>query len=232
MFDLQIPYAAGSGSRTYAGPERRSAASLAWRWLAAALDEIDYGVMLVDDELQLLHLNNAARRELDEAHPLMVQGRGLQARHVRDVPALQAGLDGSLRGLRRMLAIGEEGHEVTISVVPLPPIGADARRATLVMLGKREVCGELAVQGFARTHGLTPGETRVLAALCRGVPPTAIAEAHGVAISTVRSQIGSIRSKTGASSIRELVRQAAALPPLMTVLRAAPASNDGSALIA
>lgn len=232
MFDLQIPLAAPSAARSYGGPERRNAASLAWRWLAAALDEIDYGVLLVDDELQILHINHAARRELDQAHPLMLQGRSLQARHARDLPALQDALDGSLRGLRRMLAIGEEGHEVTLSVVPLPTIGADARRATLVMLGKREVCGELAVQGFARTHRLTPGETRVLAALCRGVPPTAIADSHGVAISTVRSQIGSIRGKTGASSIRELVRQAAALPPLMTVLRAVPASNDGSVLSA
>lgn len=231
MFDLQIPPTAHP-TRAYGGPERRNAASLAWRWLAAALDEIDYGMLLVDDALQALHVNSAARRELDAAHPLMLQGRSLQARHPRDVPALQGALDGSQRGLRRMLAIGEEGHEVTISVVPLPTIGADARRATLVMLGKREVCGELAVQGFARTHGLTPGETRVLAALCRGVPPTSIAASHGVAISTVRSQIGSIRAKTGASSIRELVRQAAALPPLMTVLRAGPASNDGSALYA
>jgi DNA-binding CsgD family transcriptional regulator len=232
MFDLQIPLAGPSATRVYNGPERRNAASLAWRWLAAALDEIDYGVLLVDDELQLLHVNHAARRELDEAHPLMLQGRSLQPRHPRDLPDLQHALDGSLRGLRRMIAIGDEGHEVTISVVPLPTIGADARRATLVMLGRREVCGELAVQGFARTHGLTPGETRVLAALCRGVPPTTIAGHHGVAISTVRSQIGSIRGKTGASSIRELVRQAAALPPLMTVLRGLPASNDGSALIA
>jgi DNA-binding CsgD family transcriptional regulator len=232
MFDLQIPIAASAAARGYGGPERRNATSLAWRWLAAALDEIDYGMLLVDDDLQLLHANHAARRELDAAHPLMLQGRSLQARHPRDLPDLQLALDGALRGLRRMIALGEEGHEVTISVVPLPTIGADARRATLVMLGRREVCGELAVQGFARTHGLTPGEARVLAALCRGVPPTEIADDHGVAISTVRSQIGSIRAKTGASSIRELVRQAAALPPLMTVLRAVTASNDGAALIA
>lgn len=232
MIDPQHPLGSAPGSRPYAGPERRNGASLAWRWLSATLDEIDYGLLLVGDDLQVVHVNHVARAELDDAHPLALEGRSLQARHPRDMPALQAALDGALRGLRRMLSLGEEGHEVAISVVPLPVLGSDARRATLVMLGKREVCSELAVQGFARANGLTPGEARVLVALCRGVPPTEIAREHGVAISTVRSQIGSIRAKTGSASIRELVRQAAALPPLMTVLRAGPASNDGSALTA
>jgi hypothetical protein len=36
----------------------------------------------------------------------------------------------------------------------------------------------------------------------------------------VRSQIGSIRTKTGANGIRELVRQVAVLPPLVNALHA------------
>jgi len=35
----------------------------------------------------------------------------------------------------------------------------------------------------------------------------------------VRTQIGSIRAKTGAASIAELVRQVAVLPPLVGALR-------------
>jgi hypothetical protein len=35
----------------------------------------------------------------------------------------------------------------------------------------------------------------------------------------VRSQIGSVRQKTGSSSIRALVRQVAVLPPVKGVLR-------------
>ena len=44
-------------------------------------------------------------------------------------------------------------------------------------------------------------------------------EAQGVALSTVRTQINSIRAKTGAASIRALVRQVAVLPPLVSALR-------------
>ena len=51
-----------------------------------------------------------------------------------------------------------------------------------------------------------------------------VAAQLGVGIATVRSQIGSIRQKTGADSIRSLVRQVAVLPPLMGVLRHAMAA--------
>jgi ribosomal protein S19 len=42
-----------------------------------------------------------------------------------------------------------------------------------------------------------------------------------VALSTIRSQLGAIRAKTGAASIRTLVRQVAVLPPLVGALRGA-----------
>jgi DNA-binding CsgD family transcriptional regulator len=51
------------------------------------------------------------------------------------------------------------------------------------------------------------------------MPPGEIASELGVAISTVRTQIGNLRLKTGAQSIRALVRQVAVLPPLMGALR-------------
>jgi DNA-binding CsgD family transcriptional regulator len=229
MFDLLTrvanePAAHGteplSGCAHYRGPERRTASSMGWRWLAAALDEIDYGMLLLDEDALLLHVNQAARAELDAEHPLQLLGRELRARDPRDVQPLHAALHDALRrGLRKLLTLGRGAGQVGVSVVPLGALGHDERGATLVILGKRQVGAELALQGFARSHGLTPGETRVLAALCRGEPPAEIAATHGVAICTVRSQIGSIRQKTGAPSIRALMRQVAVLPPLMGVLR-------------
>jgi DNA-binding CsgD family transcriptional regulator len=221
------PAHATSAGAAYGGPERRSATTApAWRWLAAALDEIDYGMLLLDADAQLLHVNHAAHADLDREHPLQLLGRELRARHARDVAPLHAALDAALRrGLRRLLTLGPERDEVSLSVVPLGAIEPDGRRVTLVMLGKRRVCGELAVQAFARSHHLTPGETRVLVALCEGLRPIAAAAQHGVAISTVRTQIGSIRAKTRTGSIRELVQKVAALPPLLGVLRGGAAGT-------
>jgi DNA-binding CsgD family transcriptional regulator len=75
------------------------------------------------------------------------------------------------------------------------------------------------VQSFALAHRLTPAETGVLQGLCGGRSPLEIAHAQCVAISTVRTQISSIRAKTGADSIRDLVQQVATLPPLVSALR-------------
>jgi DNA-binding CsgD family transcriptional regulator len=187
-------------------------------WPAAALDEIDYGLILLDGEDRVAHINHAGRAELDSGHPLQLNGRTLQPARPQDAAALREALAAARqRGLRRLISLGTGSHRTNVSVVPLPtPVDPGA---TLLMLGKRNVCEPLSVHGFARCHGLTAAETRVLIELCEGTPPCEIASGLGVAISTVRTQIGNVRLKTGAASIRALVRQVAVLPPLMGVLR-------------
>lgn len=209
-------------SRLYGGPERRTSSAVLWRWMSATLDEIDYGMLLLCDETQVVHANHAARAELRDAdHPLQWQEGALHARRPQDAVALSAALSSAAhRGLRRLLTLGADEQRMSISVVPLAALDGDHAGATLVILGKRAVCETLSVEGFARSHGLTPAETRVLVALCKGAQPSDTAAQLGVRVSTVRSQIGSIRLKTGAPSIRALVRQVAVLPPLMGVLRA------------
>lgn len=208
----------------YAGPERRAQRD----WLAATLDELDYGMLLLADEGYVLHVNHAARLELDGAHPLQLVGRELRARHPHDVVALHTALQNAAqRGLRKLLTLGDGAHRACVSVVPIGAGQATGEATTLLMLSKRQMCESLSVQGFARSHGLTPAETRVLVALCQGTPPADVAAELGVGIATVRSQIGAIRQKTGAESIRALVQQVAVLPPLMGVLRQALAHDGG-----
>ena len=190
-----------------------------WQWLAGALDELDYGIVVLFEGTSIVHINDAAQVELDELHPLQRVGNDLRARLARDVaPLHEAVTAAASRGMRRLLTLGEEAHRTSVSVVPLESAD-DGPRAVLIVLGKREVCESLSVQGFARSHKLTGAEVRVLRELCSGVPPAQIAVLLGVAISTVRSQIGSMRAKTGAESIRALVRQVAVLPPVKGVLR-------------
>ena len=192
------------------------------RWYELMLDEIDYGVLLLDADAHVLHLNHAARCELDAQHPLQLQGRQLRGRDAADTARLQDALQAATqRGLRRLLMLGQDAHRVALSVVPLRTGGSDGSTATQLSLGKRQMCGGLGVQWFARSHGLTLAETRVLEALSEGLHPSDIATRYGVGISTIRSQIGSIRLKTRSDSIGALVRQVAVLPPLVGALRTA-----------
>jgi DNA-binding CsgD family transcriptional regulator len=212
-------YRIAAGDRPVQGASSQAVPQAAWHWLAAALDELDYGIVLLFDGAHVVHINDAARVELDDRHPLELAGGELRARLARVVaPLHEAVSDASLRGMRRLLTVGSHAERASVSVVPLEAADAGPR-AVLVVLGKRAVCESLSVQGFARGYGLTSAETRVLVALCNGVPPAQIAVELGVAISTVRSQIGSMRLKTGAESIRALVRQVAVLPPVKGALR-------------
>lgn len=222
-----------------AGQDLAEAPSSAWRardmsphgaasmaaplMLAHLLDEVDYGMLLLNADMQVLYRNHAARSELDGDHPLQMVGGGLRALRAEDILPLSDALAGARRGLRRLLVLGDGEDQVTVSVVPLS--GADRCDAalrgtqTLLVLGKRQVCGRLSLQGFARCANLTPAETRVLELLCSGVRPSQISKLQNVAVSTIRTQIGSIRAKTGSTSINALVRQVALLPPMVGALR-------------
>lgn len=184
------------------------------RLLARTLDEVDYGIVLLGAEGEVLHLNNRARELLAGELPLQLLGRRLRARDERDAGLLHDALrDAAGRGLRRLLAFGDDEARQLAALVPVEP-GVAA-----LLLGRTRVCEELSIQGFARAHALTGAETRVLAALGRGVAPSAIARDQGVKLSTVRTQIGALRDKTGAGSITALVRMVAALPPMLGALR-------------
>jgi len=228
MFDQLSSFVAQPETPVNPGATPTPAAPLAGSmpWLAAVLDEIDYGLVLLDADANVVHLNQAAHVELDGTHPLRRDGRAICSRRSEDGPALAAAFDAARRGLRRMLALGDSARRANVAVVPLTGTHGTSG-ATLLMLGKREVCETLSVQGFARCHRLTSAETRVLVELCRGTPPGEIANELGVAISTVRTQIGNVRLKTGAASIRALVRQVAVLPPLVSVLRHSAGALQG-----
>lgn len=214
--------ASASRPRAYAGPERRGAASLQHRRLAQMLDTLDYGMLLINEALAVAHINKAARRDMDDRHPLQWVGGQLQARLAQDQQPLRDALVGATqRGLRRLLQLGDAQLRVSVAVVPLPALGADEQPGAAVLLGKRQVCEELTVEWFARAHGLTMAETTVIKGLCADLTPNEIAARQGVGLATIRTQIGSIRVKTGANSIRALVRQVALLPPLVSALQGA-----------
>lgn len=184
------------------------------RLLARALDELDYGIALLDADCNVLHINHRARRTIEGPHALQLCGMQLRARDPRDLIPLQDALvAAALRGLRTLLKIGEGELRQVAALVPVD------HGVAALLLGKDRVCEDLSIQCFARAHALTSAETRVLAALGMGVRPSDIAREQGVKLSTVRTQIGAIREKTGAESITALVRLVASLPPMVGALR-------------
>lgn len=204
--------------------EAVSAGSLGTAWLEPVLDQMDYGIVVLIDG-HAVCVNRAARRQLAEPGCPLCWHRGrLNTLQVGDEAAWQAALKaGEVGGRRQILTLRGEYHDLPLAVVPVD--GSErgvARRALLVTMGKREVCSELTTHWFSREHRLTPAESRVLSDLIAGHPPREIAQRNGVALSTVRTQIAALRDKTATRGIRELLRAAATLPPVMPVVPAAP----------
>jgi DNA-binding NarL/FixJ family response regulator len=116
-----------------------------------------------------------------------------------------------------LLKQGEQ--ELSMAFVPLShPLEFDAP-SVLVLLSRQNACDNLALRMYARAQNLSPSEESVLIALCRGLSIPDIAGEHGVAESTVRSQIKALREKTGCSSIRNMMQRVHSLPPVVPALR-------------
>lgn len=213
--DAQQPGAAGCETMDSIG----AIGSIGARWLVRMLDVVDYGMLMVEDGIRVAFANQLARAELAEQHPLYLVGSELRARGERDMATLRQALSGAAcRGTQTMVTLTDPaGAGVVVSVVPLREPGSGA--AVLLVFGKRRVCDDLSSDVFGRQHALTAAETRVLKLLCAGRRPRAIAAALGVTLNTVRTQISSIRFKTGSRDIGDVVHRVARLPPLACLVR-------------
>ena len=106
--------------------------------------------------------------------------------------------------------------DIRLIRVPLPIEGAippDARRPTIaLMIHDPAGLDTLDLEGFAKTHGLTPAEARVIKLLLEHTSLPPVARELGVTINTARSQLRSILGKTGTRRQAELVRMLMSWP--------------------
>jgi DNA-binding CsgD family transcriptional regulator len=203
----------------YLGPERRAAAAVMTHWLARMLDEMDHGMVLVTPAGALRHANQPARSELAGGTSLRLLAGGVHTTLREQQGTFTCALAEAGRGRRRLLTLGCHGHALPVAVVPMADDARSGQPLVLLVFGKRQNCEALTVDFFARTQGLTGAEARVLQALCKGLRPKDMARQFDVAVTTVRTQIMSIRSKTQTASIRALVSQVTALPPITLAMK-------------
>ncbi len=190
--------------------------------LMRVLDEIDYAMVVVTVSGALRYSNQLALQELQGNGPLGLVHGQLRGHLPSDHCQLQLALADTVRGRRRLVTLGRNGSSTTVAVLPMPGGNDDddsGETLALLTFGKRQACETLTLDFFARSQGLTGAEGRVLQALCNGAKPKEIASACGVAISTVRSHICSIRVKTQTANIRELVDRVAMLPPMTPAVK-------------
>lgn len=195
-------------------------AQLGSEGLQALLDELDGGVLVCQSDGTLLLANDAARRQLHRggALQLLTEGRLLPGHDDLRESWLQALAAGQQGRRRQLLQLRErDGRPLLASVIGLPSVPA-----VLVLLGRRQSDPVLAVQMIGGLYGLTTAEQQVLDGLLAGRRIEALAAERGVKVSTLRTQVASLRAKMGASRIEDLLRIVGELPPIMGALRSPP----------
>ena len=196
------------------------------------------------DTGQLVYANRLAQSALHPASTqptgLTVANGRVCARQSGHDQELAHALARSKARLRGLLSLVGGASETTVAVVPLDipmdmPWDAQASHTTaatapssssiissnppqpqyaMLVFAKQRLCDTTSITLFAHEKGLTGAEGQVLARVCEGMRPQQIAVRQGVQISTVRTQLRSIRQKTASDSVRELVDMVSVLPPL------------------
>lgn len=198
--------------------------------LARMADLLAWPLMLIDEHGALRHANRAARHLLQAGKPLrLLPNQQLQpaapawrAEFAGALEAAALGQPGVLRWPGRPL--GFQGTLQALNELnELNELNRPAdrgARTTLLLLALAPASGftpDLAAYGAA--HGLTAAEQRVLSLLARGRNAAQVAADAGVAVSTARSHITSLRRKTGHTSVAALLLDLNRLPPMLGVAR-------------
>jgi DNA-binding CsgD family transcriptional regulator len=198
---------------------RREPAALQAAVLMCMLDEIDYGLMVLGADAQILLENQAARLELGGEQFVRRRQDRLAPSSMRHGAKIEAALEDVRRGRRSLVTLSDSDGELALSFVPLhssaqPTAQIEGAPLALLILGKRDAVEVPKLQQYGHLHGLTGAERALLPAIIRGSSVKIIAEQQRVAVNTVRTQLASIRDKTGAKSLRTLAARLTSLPPI------------------
>ena len=202
--------------------EARVAEALAARdALASGLDRLADAAFIIDASRKIHFANAAAERLLAADARLRSAGGTLALAGGRQQAAFQAAVQqaAAKRVRSQFLALPANGAEAAeIAVCPLQESHALASPwrspRVLVMISTPRRDAAAIASRMRRLYHLTAAEARVLGLLALGRSVEEIAAQSGVRESTLRSQLKSIRAKTGVSRQAELVRLALGGIPL------------------
>ncbi|MEO5756583.1 MAG: helix-turn-helix transcriptional regulator [Mesorhizobium sp.] len=183
----------------------------------AALDATRSAVVLVAEDMSIVHANAAARAMLKAGDPILVV-RGKLALLRELVPnRLQAAVLAAARAEqelgRRGIGIAAKSRDGTALGVQVMPLekrslrgGLDRRAAVAVFIGDAAAPIEMPADAMRLLYELTPAEQRVFELVAAGHRTASIAQTLGIAPSTVRTHLLRVFEKTGRHTRAELVK--------------------------
>jgi DNA-binding CsgD family transcriptional regulator len=197
-------------------PTRKPTTSLLSQVLFRVFKAMACGAVLLDQNRRVVHINSRAESCLGDGIALRgghvcatdrVCDAAFQATLDRHLAPAKTGVSGK-RAQRDALGLKRQDRRPLI--VRVVPVEEEARSSfenasLLLILVDPEDCPEPSDGMLQQVFGLTKSEAKVANRLMCGDTLMGIAEAHGVEVGTVRSQVKSIFAKTQTSRQSELV---------------------------
>lgn len=185
--------------------------------LARALDGLAAAMFLLDAEGRVVHANAAGVVMLNDDDVLRANGGRASAVDPDDDLALR---EACLAATRGDAAIGSRGVALGMMsrggehhVAHVLPLASDTRRrampatASVALFVRKAEFGKVAApEAIAKAYRLTPSELRVLLAAVETGGTAEIAEALGIAETTVKFHLRSLFTKTGVNRQADLVK--------------------------
>jgi DNA-binding CsgD family transcriptional regulator len=183
------------------------------RALSATLDSFIAGVIVVGDRGRILYANAAARRMVSAREPVAAVNGTLSVHDTR-----------ANRELARAIAIARTDEAIGSNGIGVALRGSEPAIAHVLPLACGDLHTELMAEAvaavfvtqavgpaptnigaLAETFGLTPAETRTLEHLARGATLADTAAALGVSLTTAKTHLLHVFSKTGVSRQTDLI---------------------------
>jgi DNA-binding CsgD family transcriptional regulator/PAS domain-containing protein len=174
---------------------------------ALLVEQLSTPIFLIDGSGRLIYKNPAGTRLLDEKQAGYVAKNRLSLNDV-DLDALIEGVK-DRHFFETTVSAG--GSEENLKVAAVAVRINEAAEASPIAIFLTGLPGEARPsEVFLRNaYKLTSAEIRLVFGLFEGLPPADYASRAGLSIATVRSQIASVREKTGARNQTELIRMLA-----------------------
>ncbi|HYD76087.1 LuxR C-terminal-related transcriptional regulator [Ramlibacter sp.] len=176
--------------------------------LVQTLDEVDQGVVLLESDGRLVHMNACAGALLASQRSLRIVRRRLEfvsAEHADQFRAL-ARTDVQLARTRtlHLRLEGDTGQVLHAALLRLPDGDAGSRRLALFIRPQRRgAAPELALRHL---YGLSPAEASLASSLADGLSVAELAETRGVSLHTIRAQLKAVLHKLGVRRQAEVVQ--------------------------
>jgi DNA-binding CsgD family transcriptional regulator len=216
-FNQEIPIPFRSVNTTI----KRSEKSVGW--LQGLLNDVGFGILILDADLEVYFCNETARCAFDEMGlKSLLEPKAFESKesiHFSSQRANQFYSHAKLatQGQKKFVLLGEGIRQIMVALSPISLSDDYRKPGVLVTTERKTVCKSGSLWAYGKALGLTASELRVLDYLANGQEPKIVAKSLEVSVTTVRSHIRSIIGKTESANLRDVLMKISKLPPMSDV---------------